>query len=68
MKLDAESKRISRALWCISAIVFGLTALAGAHEGAKPQPPREWVTINLPNPPAPLPDSAAPVNVSSDLK
>jgi hypothetical protein len=54
-------------VWYVSAVALGLTALAGAHEVAKPQPHQEWVTINLPNPPAPLPDSAAPVSVSSDL-
>ena len=68
MKLNAESKKITRALWCISVVALGITALAGAHEVAKPQPHQEWVTINLPNPPAPLPDSAAPVSLTSDLK
>jgi hypothetical protein len=68
MKKVAESKRFTRALWYVSAVALGLTALAGAHEVAKPQSHQEWVTINLPNPPAPLPDSAAPVSVSSDLK
>ena len=68
MKKDADSKRITRAVWYVSAVALGITALAGAHEVAKPQPHQEWVTINLPNPPAPLPDSAAPIDVSSDLK
>jgi hypothetical protein len=65
MKKDADSKRITRAVWYVSAVALGLSALAGAHEVAKPH--QEWVTINLPNPPAPLPDSAAPGDVSPDL-
>jgi hypothetical protein len=68
MKKDADSKRFTKAVWCVAAIALGLTALAGAHEVVKPQPHQEWVTINLPNPPAPLPDSAAPVSVPSDSK
>jgi hypothetical protein len=68
MKLNAESKRIRKILWCGSAVALGLTALAGGYEGAKAQPHQEWVTINLPNPPAPLPDSAAPLSASSDLR
>ena len=67
MKKATDSKRITRAVWYVSAVALGLTALAGAHEVAKPQPHQEWVTINLPNPPAPLPESAAPVSVSPDL-
>ena len=66
MKKATDSKRITRAVWYVSAVALGLSALAGAHEVTKPH--QEWVTINLPNPPAPLPDSAAPVSVSSDLK
>jgi len=68
MKKVTDSKRITRAVWYVSAVALGLSALAGAHEVAKPQPQQEWVTMNLPNPPAPLPDSAAPVSVSPDLK
>jgi hypothetical protein len=68
MKRDADSKRITRALWCISAVALGLTALAGAHEVTKPHSHQEWITMNLPSPPAPLPDSAAPASVSSDLR
>jgi len=65
MKKATDSKRFTRAVWYVSAVALGLTALAGAHEVAKPH--QEWITINLPNPPAPLPDSAAPVTISSDL-
>jgi hypothetical protein len=68
MKRNADSKRITRALWGISAVAFGLTALAGAHEVTKPHSHQEWITMNLPSPPAPLPDSAVPAGVSSDLK
>jgi hypothetical protein len=60
MKKDAELKKISRAVWCVSAVAFGLTALAGAHEITKSHSHKEWTTVDLPRPPQPLPDSAAP--------
>lgn len=65
MKRDADSKKISRAVWCISAVAFGLTALAGAHEITKSHLHKDWITVDLPSPPQPLPDSAAPSAVLS---
>jgi hypothetical protein len=61
MKRDADLKKISRAVWCVSAVAFGLTALAGAHEMTRSHSHQEWITVNLPSPPQPLPDSAAPI-------
>jgi hypothetical protein len=57
------SKKRSKAVWCLLIAVFGLTLMAGTKEISLLQSNREWTTITLPNPPAPLLDSAAPSNI-----
>jgi hypothetical protein len=49
----------SRARFILIAL-FAVTVMAGTHEVRRFQFSREWVTVSLPNPPAPLPDAAAP--------
>jgi hypothetical protein len=49
-----------RARWFILMAVFTVAAMAGTQEMLRFQSNREWITISLPNPPAPLPDNAAP--------
>jgi hypothetical protein len=50
----------SRVRWFILITLFAVTVMAGTHEVLRIQSSREWITISLPNPPAPLPDDAAP--------
>jgi hypothetical protein len=49
-----------RARWFLLIAVFTVAAMAGTQEMLRFQSNREWVTISLPNPPAPLPDTGAP--------
>ena len=49
-----------RALWFIFVALFAVTVMGGTQEVRRIQSSREWVTISLPNPPAPLPDRMAP--------
>jgi len=49
-----------RARWFLLIAVFTVAAMAGTKEMLRFQSNREWITISLPNPPAPLPDAAAP--------
>jgi hypothetical protein len=57
----------SRAHWYILLALFAVTAMAGAHEVLRFQSSREWVTVSLPNPPAPLPDNSAPSFVQTGM-
>jgi len=54
-----------RARWFLLMAVFAVAAMAGTQEMLRFQSNREWITISLPNPPAPLPDNAAPVAVQT---
>jgi hypothetical protein len=49
-----------RARWFLLVGVFTVAAMAGTQEMLRFQSNHEWITISLPNPPAPLPDDAAP--------
>ena len=49
-----------RTQWFLLIAVFTVAAMPGTQEMLRFQSNREWITISLPNPPAPLPDSAAP--------
>jgi hypothetical protein len=49
-----------RARWFLLIAVFTVGAMAGTQEMLRFQSSREWITVSVPNPPAPLPDTAAP--------
>ena len=49
-----------RARWFLLIAVFTVAAMAGTQEMLRFQSNRQWITISLPNPPAPLADNAAP--------
>lgn len=55
----AGFKKRSRAVWCIGIGLFGLTVM-GARQLPEFQSSPKWTTIDLPNPPAPLPESNSP--------
>jgi hypothetical protein len=57
----------SRAGSYILLALFAVTAMAGTHEVLRFQSSREWVTVSLPNPPAPLPDNSAPSFVQTGM-
>ena len=51
--------------WYAAVVILGLTVIAAAREIQVVRANNEWVTINLPNPPAPIAyDSAAPATVA----
>ena len=50
-------KKHFKVVICAGTALFGLTAIA-AHELEKQQSRSEWVSINAPDPPAPLPNPA----------
>ena len=58
-------KKHSSVVWCVMIAIVGLAAL-GAHELEKYQDRSEWVTINAPDPPAPLPYPAVTHSSESD--
>ena len=63
----ASPPKKSRAGWYILIALFAVTAMAGTHEVLRFQSSREWVTVSLPNPPAPLPDNSAPSFVQTGM-
>jgi hypothetical protein len=67
MNLMGSPKSKRGALWFILIALFAVTVMAGAAEVRRIQSSREWVTISLPNPPAPLPDDMAPGAVQTAM-
>jgi hypothetical protein len=55
------------ARWGFLIVLVALTAMVGTHQALRFQSSREWVTIALPNPPAPLPDNIAPSDAQTEM-